>query len=299
MRRVAVLIVILCVSALLLPLSAQQTGAFLVALTTSDGQPLPSISPADLAVQEAGQPAKVVKIEPKSFPVRITLALENSRGLADALPQLRAGAKGFVTALPAGVEVTLVSTAPQPRVVVKSTTDKEAVIKAVDRLAPESTSGRFIEALTEQIDRWDKDKERGLYTPILVIMGSTIGEEVVRDNWVKEAMGKLDKLAGVTVHALMYNAPITSTGSTGESQVRLAEEAVQRTRGRYELFSAPQRIATLLPEIGADIAKTQVASQYLVTIERPAGATGRLGALSMSPPGGVKVGKITRVEERR
>ena len=64
MRRVAVLIVILCVSALLLPLSAQQTGAFLVALTTSDGQPLPSISPADLAVQEAGQPAIVVKIEP-------------------------------------------------------------------------------------------------------------------------------------------------------------------------------------------------------------------------------------------
>ena len=54
MRRVAVLIVILCVSALLLPLSAQQTGALLVALTTSDGQPLPSISPADLAVQEAG-----------------------------------------------------------------------------------------------------------------------------------------------------------------------------------------------------------------------------------------------------
>ena len=62
MRRVAVLVVILTVSALMLPLAAQQTGAFLVALTTTEGQPLPSISPADLAIQEAGQPAKVVKI---------------------------------------------------------------------------------------------------------------------------------------------------------------------------------------------------------------------------------------------
>ena len=298
MRRVIVLIAILSLPVLVLPLWAQQTGSFLVALTTADGQPLPSISPADLSVQEAGQPARVVKIEPKAFPTRLTLAIENSRGLADALVQLRTGAKGFINALPPSVEVTLVSTAPQPRIVVKPTTDKDALLKAIDRLAPESSSGRFIEAVSEQIDRWDKDKERGLYTPIMVIMGSTIGEEVVRENWVKEAMARLDKLGGVTIHALMYEAPLTSTGGSGDLQVWLAREVAQRTRGRFEQFSAPQRIATLLPEIGADIAKTQVASQYLVTIERPAGATGRLGALSMSPPGGVKVGKITRVEER-
>ena len=59
------------------------------------------------------------------------------------------------------------------------------------------------------------------------------------------------------------------------------------------------RIGTLLPEIGAEIAKTQTASQFLVTIERPVGATGRISLLSMSPPSGVKVGKITVMEPRK
>ena len=296
MRHLAVVVV---VTLLALPLYAQQPGMFLVSLTNAEGQPVASLNASDLEVQEAGQPAKVLKIEPRAFPTRITLAVENSRGLADVLVAMRTGAKGFINALPADVEVMLVSTAPQPRIVVKSTKDKDALLKGIDRLAPESSSGRFVEALTEQIDRWDKDKERGLYTPMLVIMGSTIGEEVIRENWLTDAMGRLDKLAGVTVHALMYNAPLSSTGSGGDFQMRVAQDVAQRTRGRFEQFSAAQRIGTLLPELGAEIAKAQIASQFLVTIERPAGATGRLGALSMSPGPGIKVGKITRVEEKR
>jgi hypothetical protein len=80
---------------------------------------------------------------------------------------------------------------------------------------------------------------------------------------------------------------------------RMAGEISERTRGRFEVFSAAQRIATLLPEVGAEIAKVQSGSQFMVTIARPAGATGRLGPLSLSPPSGVKVGKITRMEARK
>ena len=50
---------------------------------------------------------------------------------------------------------------------------------------------------------------------------------------------------------------------------------------------------------GAEIAKLQTGNQFLVTVERPAGATGRLGPLSISPPSGMKVGKITRMEARK
>lgn len=282
-----------------LPLEAQQQGQFLVVLTGADGQPVTSINPADLSVNEGEKPARVLKAEPSRYPTRVTLALENARGLSDVLVQLRNGAKGFVNALPDGTEIMLISTAPQPRIVVKMTRNKDEVIKAIDRLAPESSSGRFVEAVTEQIERWDKDKDRGLYTPIMVIMGSTIGEEVVRETWVSDAMGKLGSIAGATIHSLIYNAPISSTGSGGDLQMRIAQTVSERTRGRYELFSAPQRIATLLPEIGADIAKVQAGSQFMVTIARPDGATGRLGPLSISPPSGVKVGKITRLEGQK
>lgn len=296
MRKV---VAFLALALFALPLQAQQQGQFLVVLTGADGQPVTSINPADLSVNEGEKAAKVLKVEPSSYPTRVTLALENARGLADVLVQLRNGAKGFVNALPDGTEIMLVSTAPQPRIVVKMTKSKDEVIKAIDRLAPESSSGRFVEAVTEQIERWDKDKDRGLYTPIMVVMGSTIGEEQVRETWVNEAMSKLGNIAGATIHSLMYNAPISSTGSGGDFQMRIAQTVSERTRGRYEVFSAAQRIATLLPEVGADIAKLQGGSQFLLTIARPEGATGRLGPLSISPPSGIKVGKITRLEARK
>jgi hypothetical protein len=296
MRSAIALLVLVLLS---WPLQAQQQGQFVVVLTSADGQPVTSINPADLSVNEAEKPAKVLKVEPRSFPMRVTLALEPARGFADAIVQLRAGAKGFVNALPAGVEITLVSTAPQPRVIVKGTTNKEEVLKALDRLAPESTPGRYVEAVTEQIQRWDKDKDRGLYTPIMVVMGSTFGEEVVRSNWINEAMDKLTTIAGAAIHSVMYEAPLTATGGGGDFQMDFARQVSQRTRGRFESFAAAQRIGTLLPEIGAEIAKTQSASQFLVTIERPAGATGRMTLLSMSPPSGVKVGKITVMEPRK
>lgn len=282
-----------------LPLQAQQQGQFLVVLTGADGQPLTSINPADLSVNEGEKAAKVLKVEPSNFPTRVTLAVENARGLADVLVQLRNGAKGFVNALPDGTEMMLVSTAPQPRIVVKMTKNKNDVLKAIDQLAPESSSGRFVEAVTEQIERWDKDKDRGLYTPIMVVMGSTIGEEQVRETWVNDAMSKLGTIAGATIHSLMYNAPISSTGSGGDFQMRMAQNFSEKTRGRHEVFSSAQRIATLLPEVAADVAKVQAGGQFLLTIERPQGATGRIGPLSISPPSGVKVGKITRIEARK
>jgi len=296
MRRAIAVLALVLIS---LPLQAQQQGQFLVVLTGADGQPVTAINPADLSVNEGEKPTKVLKVEPSQFPVRVTLALEPARGMAEFIVQLRAGAKGFVTALPAGVEVTLISTAPQPRVIVKGTKNKDDVLKALDRLAPESTPGRYVEAVMEQIERWDKDKERGMYTPIMVVMGSTFGEEAVRSNWITEAMDKLPNIAGATVHSLMYEAPLTATGGGGDFQMSMARQVSERTRGRFEAYAAGQRIGTLLPELGAEIAKLQTGSQFLVTVERPAGATGRLGPLSISPPSGMKVGKITRMEARK
>src|SRR5215203_7396114 len=73
-----------------LPLQAQQQGQFLVVLTGSDGQPVKSVNPADLSVNEGEKPIKVLKVEPSQFPVRVTLAVEPARGMADVIVQLRA-----------------------------------------------------------------------------------------------------------------------------------------------------------------------------------------------------------------
>ena len=279
-------------------LLAQLPGQFMVALSGEDGKPLTSVDPSEFTVHENDQPTQVLKIEPTTYPTKVTLGVENSRGLADAIGSLRTGAKGFVNALPDGVEISLLSTAPTPRVVLKGTKNKADVLKAIDRLAPENSNGRYVEAVLDQLERWEKDKERGQYRPILVIMGSTSGDEQVRENWVREGMTRLGTINGAVVHSLMYQAPISVTGGLGESQMEFAREVSQRTRGRFETFSATQRMTTLLPELGAEVAKQSAGNQFIVTVERPSGATGKLGVLSLSPPNGVTVGKITRIDAK-
>jgi len=60
-----------------------------------------------------------------------------------------------------------------------------------------------------------------------------------------------------------------------------------------------QRIEAALPELGAMVAKMQAGGQYLVTVQRPAGAGPRLGAVGMTAPTGITIGKISLVQPKK
>jgi hypothetical protein len=65
--------------------------------------------------------------------------------------------------------------------------------------------------------------------------------------------------------------------------VQAGKLLADETGGRYEALAAATRIATLLPEYGELVAEAHAfqSQQYLVTVERPAGASGTLGELAM------------------
>lgn len=274
-------------------LRAQEIAQFLIPLSDEQGRPVTTLAPADLSVHENDKPARVLKIEPVDWPVKIVLAIENSRGLGEHLVYVRNGVRDFLTALPEGVEVTLLTTAPQPRTFLKATKDRKALLAAVDRITPDSSSGAFVDVVTEQIERWAKLPRD--FTPIMVAMGSTFSDDNPPDRVIKSALDKLPAL-GATIHTVFYTAPLsTTTLGSGGNQMEFAEEVTARTRGRFENINSAQRIATLLPEIGQDVARVSGGSRLKITIERPAGATGNLGALSISPPGGMVVGRMTRL----
>ena len=67
------------------------------------------------------------------------------------------------------------------------------------------------------------------------------------------------------------------------------------TSGRYEGINAASRIATLLPEIGAQVAKgaERQSQQFRITAERPSGASGAPSKLSMSAKSGLQVTSLT------
>jgi hypothetical protein len=268
-------------------LIAQERAQFMLSMADDKGQPVASFLPSDLEVFEDGKAAKVVKVEPRQSAMKVVLAIDNGRALNNVLVHVRAEAKSFLNTLPTNIEVALVTSAPVPRFVMKSTMDRAALLKAVDSISPDSAPARSIEAVQDVASSWKKAKG----DLVLVLFGSTYSPEVVQRADFEEARNQLLAQRAV-VHAVML-AP--SDATEGEAQRILLQGITSATRGRFELIGAYQKLG-VLTEIGKSLALTSVGGQFVITIERPAGATGKLGALSLSPGEGFQAGKIVRMQ---
>ena len=199
-RFTGLLVALACVTAT--GLYAQNTMVFFASVADDKGAPVSTLAVDDLKVVENGVEGKIVKVEPIDWPVKVQMLIDNGTGMDSALVQIRNGVKGFVEALPDGIEMSLYTTAPQPRNIVRPTMDKQAMVQGADRIVPDSGAPRFIEALNEAAGRVDKDK--GNYFPVVVILGSTTAEGssfIERD--VQRMLQRFAERS--TVHVIMYS----------------------------------------------------------------------------------------------
>jgi hypothetical protein len=267
---------------------AQQQISLYASVADATGKPLATLEPTDLRVMEGGVEAKVVKVEPASFPVKVQLLLDNGIGLGGQnIQSLKDGVKGLIEALPENLEVTIVTTAPQPRFLVRPTTDKAMMIEGLSRLAPDSGAGRFVESMNEATQRIEKDKSD--HIPVIISQATSSGDANVRDRDVKQIFDRVQKRP-TTVHVILLNSTAGSaTGGANQTQVGLA--VTQATRGRYESIAVGPRLATLLPEIGKQVAASheKQSHQFKITVERPAGKSGEVGQLSAGARGGLQL----------
>ena len=258
-------------------LQAQNTLTLFASVVDATGAPVASLAPEDLKIEENGVEGKIVKVEPIDWPIKVQLLVDNGTGMESALVQIRNGVKGFVEALPDGIEMSLITTAPQPRFIVKPTMDKASVIQGADRIVPDSGAARFIEALNEAADRIDTEK--GNYFPVVVIVGSTTaeGSSVVERDVQRMLQRFVDRAA--TVHVVMLSTGARS--GLGGNQQAVGDAAAKSTGGRYDNIASANRIATLLPEIGVQVAKSHVrqSRQFRLTFQRPNGASGAPGQI--------------------
>jgi hypothetical protein len=83
-----------------------------------------------------------------------------------------------------------------------------------------------------------------------------------------------------TVHVVMLSTGAQSSRAvSGANQTAVGDTVAKDTGGRYDHIAASTRIATLLPEIAAQIAKSHArqSRQFRITFQRPNGASGPLG----------------------
>lgn len=266
-------------------LLAQRQLALLATVTDPNGADVSTIDATEVRITENGVAAIVLKVEPVDRVPKVQLLIDNGVGMpSESIGDLRTGVRGLLEALPPGIEVTVVTTAPQPRFLERATTDRQKLLDAVNRLAPDTGAGRFVESLFEATQRIERDKQQDAsYT--IVTVGTSSGDTNVRERDIQQTMERLQKYRPVVHVAILTQ--VGRSASAGVIQGEVGQAAAQQTGGRFENLAVPNRLATLLPEIGAQMSKTLGAGsrQFRFTFERPGGASGDLGQLSMGVAG--------------
>lgn len=286
MRSKLFVTVALVLCALAREAGAQQQFQLFASVADATGKSVATLEPADLRVMENGVEAKIVKAEPVNWPVKVQLLLDNGVGLGGGNIQiLKDGVTGLINSLPSNLEVTIVTTAPQPRFLVRPTTDKAMMIEGLGRLAPDSGAGRFVESLNEATQRIEKDKSDQF--PVIISVATSSGDANVMERDVKNIFARIQKKP-TTVHVVLLNST-TGSASGGANQTQVGMAVTEATRGRFENIAAATRLATLLPEIGKQVAGSvdKMGNQFRITVERPAGAKGDIGQVGASARSGL------------
>ena len=265
-----------------------QLQAFISA-TDATGAFVTDLKPDEIAMAENGAPGTVVSVDKHQVPIKLTIAVDNGRESTQAMSSLRTGLTGLVEALPADVEVTVI-TMTQPQTVVRPTTDRAQITQGFSRFAPDSRAvAKFSEVLVDYAERIEKDfKDKKLtYSPTLVLTSTPAPElETVQPDTLNKALSTL-QMRGARVFVAMFTTTPTNTVSVTDMkqgrQALIAAPIVNATRGKFETMVAFNRLETLLPEWGKEIAATHAkqVNQFRVVIDRPGGATGPLNNLTL------------------
>jgi hypothetical protein len=255
--------------------------------------PVTDLRPDDVVMSEDGLRQTVAKVEPVSIPIKLTIAVDNGLESSDAIAHYRVGLKGLVEALPPDVEVTLITTAPQPRTVVKPTTDREQILRGINLFAPESSRPRWSDTVVEfsqRLQKEAKDKKIAPYLPILVMV-STIAIETrsyeaeTIQKAVQYLMTRHAKVNAVLASTRAGTIAVPDTDVTQQANVALP--TAKATGGRFETLATANKLDTLLPEWGHDLAeldKRQIA-QFRVTVERKHGGELQKPTIEIARPG--------------
>jgi hypothetical protein len=235
-------------------------------------------------MSESGKPGKVVTLERYNLPVKLTLAVDNGPDSDKALEFYRTGLTAMIDALPADLEMTLITTAPQPRQVVRPTTDHGELKKGLDRLGRESDAPRFTDALMEFGDRLDKDvkAKKVNYLPFIVML-ATIADDPTTYQLpdVQKAIGTITK-NGAVGSVIMTTSKVGSSENIRDlsegRQGTIGRLLAQSTHGQFQAVPEPRNMPPILAEWGKALGALHAkqTNQYRLVLERPAGSSGAL-----------------------
>jgi len=268
-------------------LTAQRQLTIVLTVANADGTEVSGLAADDVRIIEDGADCTILKIESADRPLALHLLVDNGVGMGSNHGILRDAVRAFVEAIPDGVEVTMMTTSPRPRVRVEATADRQELLEGAERLSRDSGGGQFSESLVNTAERISRDTS---HTPVIVSVATPSGSDEMRDGDLRQMRERL-RDSGATVHVVIYTADVQAE-IRGERQILLGQLVAQESGGRFELLRAISGLETLLTEVAGQATATSgdaAARQFRLTVERPDGRSGDLGRMQMGTRDGLTV----------
>jgi len=120
-----------------------------VTVTDRNGAPVTGLTPNDFIVREDGVRREVLRVEPATAPIEITLVVDTSDAASPYIADMRRALTEFVKDAAKGNEIALTTFGARPQILQGHTGNVELLNRAVGRLfAEEGTGAYLLEALS-------------------------------------------------------------------------------------------------------------------------------------------------------
>ena len=245
-----------------------------IAATDEKGAPAADLTPQELTVKEDGASRNVLDVGPATEPMQIVLLIDDS---GPGIRDIREGVASFVRIVQDSAEVAIVTTAKQNTVLVDFTSDRGALLNAVNRLTSRTTSGGYLlDAIQESARTLVRREAR---RPVIVVLAL---EGTEYSNVAAAQVLEDVRRSGAIVHVVSVGKPrmktMTSWNQRPTDSVHEAldetmarnsvfAEATRRSGGRLEQVGQATGIPTRLSEIAYELR-----DQLVVTYVRPQSA---------------------------
>ena len=269
---------------------AQEQATLYLFAVDRKGVPVLDLKASDITVKEDVGTSTIRTVRRFGWPMKVTVLVDNGPRTADALVHYRTGLRKFFAGLPPGVPVSLIATSPQPRWLVRETTDKVQIEKGIGLITIDETLGRFSDALGEYAARLDADfrnvstEQMPPYLPVLVSIATTDqdGSDVRREANLKMILSLRKHLAWtnlIMISPALAGAGVLTTDPDVGQNAEIAKIVQEATRGAYIPVTSSGTSAlssTLLPQLAQAIARRHIRqmTQHRIVLERPPGARG-------------------------
>jgi hypothetical protein len=239
--------------------------ALYVSVLDSGGQPVEGLNESAFVVREDGVAREVLRVVPASDPMQIALLVDNSAAASSSIIPLRQGLTRFITAMTEPIEgggmnqIALITLAERPTIAADYTTDREALLKAVNTIFPQTGSAAYL--LDALVEIGQGLARQNAMRPVIVSV-TTEGPDYSSRNR-QQALAALDR-AGGTYQAIVLGPAGSDLSDEARDRAIVLAQGTEAHGGQQDILltnmSLPNRLEALAKELR---------SQYKVVYARP------------------------------